>query len=324
MTEKPRKSPRDEPVGNSKKETQKISGQASRHFKSRLSSKKFLTVLKVVISAALIYFIFTKIDFAEVLEVIKKSNPFYLFLALVLFVLSKVLNAFRLNLYFHEIGAPLTHKSNLKLYLLGMFYNLFLPGGIGGDAYKGYLIQKKFQPGTKRVVSVLLLDRLSGMLLIFLYACALALLIETIVFERFFWLFAVAIPASVVVFWFLNKKLFPYVLNVFWGSVGYSALLQIAQLVAVVCILKALSIEGNTLAYLFIFLISSIVSVLPLTIGGIGSREVTFLYGAKWLGLVASASIAISMVFFLITAVVSLFGIFYHFKKPKLETEATQ
>ena len=285
---------------------------------------KLITAFKVVVSAALIYFIFTKIDFGDVVQVIKRSNPFYLFLALIFFVLSKVLNAFRLNLYFHEIGAPLTQKSNLKLYLLGMFYNLFLPGGIGGDAYKGYLIQKKFQPGTKRVVSVLLLDRLSGMLLIFIYACALALLVKTAVFEHFFWLFMIAIPISIAVFWFLNKKLFPYVLDVFWGSLGYSAILQAAQLVAVMCILKALAIEGNTLAYLFIFLISSIISVLPLTIGGIGSREVTFLYGAKWLGLEVSISIAISMVFFLITAVVSLLGIFHHFKKPKLETKTDQ
>ena len=31
-----------------------------------------------------------------------------------------------------------------------MFYNLFLPGGIGGDAYKGYVIQKKYKPAPKK------------------------------------------------------------------------------------------------------------------------------------------------------------------------------
>ncbi|UJH69306.1 lysylphosphatidylglycerol synthase transmembrane domain-containing protein [Allomuricauda sp. SCSIO 65647] len=286
--------------------------------------KKLLTALKIIISAALIYFIFTKIDFREVLVVIKRSKPLYLFWALFFFALSKVLNAFRLNLYFHEINAPLTQKSNLKLYLLGMFYNLFLPGGIGGDAYKGYLIQKKFRPGTKKVVSVLLLDRLSGMLLIFIYACLLALFLKATVFKGLYWLFALAIPIGIAVFWWLNKKMFPYVLNVFWGSFAYSAILQAAQLVAVLFILNALSIEGNTIAYLFIFLISSIVSVLPLTIGGIGSREVTFLYGAKWLALEAGTSIAISMVFFLITAFVSLLGMIYHLRKPQLETTTTQ
>ena len=104
--------------------------------------KLLTTALKTVISLFLIYFIFTKIDFREVLYVLKSANWMWLVAALLLFVLSKFLNALRLNLYFHAIGAPLTHLSNLKLYLLGMFYNLFLPGGIGGDAYKGYVIQK--------------------------------------------------------------------------------------------------------------------------------------------------------------------------------------
>lgn len=281
--------------------------------------KKLITALKIIVSAALIYFIFTKINLEDVVSTLKRSNPFYLILGVLLVVFSKVMAAFRLNLYFHEIGVKITQSSNLKLYLLGMFYNLFLPGGIGGDAYKGYVIQKEYKSGTKKVVSVLLLDRLSGMLLIFIYACIFSLLIKNGFFNDFNWLIVLAIPLSVVTFWLLLKKFFPYTLPIFWKSVGYSALVQLSQLVCILCILKSLSIDMATFEYLFVFLVSSIVSVIPLTIGGIGSREVTFLYGAKWLGLDASMSISISFVFFLITALISLFGIIYHFKKPKLE-----
>lgn len=282
--------------------------------------KKSITALKIIISAVLIYFIFTKIELKDVLQTLKKSAPLYLFLALLFFVLSKVLSAFRTNLYFHQIGAKITQLSNLKLYLLGMFYNLFLPGGIGGDAYKGYVIQKEYQPGTKKVVSSLLLDRLSGMLLLFVYACVLALLSKNGFFQSFYGLIVAAIPLSVVVFWFVNKTFFPTTLPVFWKSMGFSALVQLAQLVSVLFILKSLSVSLDTIDYLFVFLVSSIVSVIPLTIGGIGSREVTFLYGAEWLGLDASTSIGISFAFFLITALTSLFGVIYHFKKPKLES----
>ena len=282
--------------------------------------KKGITALKIIISAVLIYFIFTKIELKDVLQTLKKSDPLYLFLALLFFVLSKVLSAFRTNLYFHQIGAKISQLSNLKLYLLGMFYNLFLPGGIGGDAYKGYVIQKEYQPGTKKVVSSLLLDRLSGMLLLFVYACVLSLLSKNEFFQSFYGLIVAGIPLSVVVFWFVNKTFFSTTLPVFWKSVGFSALVQLAQLVSVLFILKSLSVRLDTIEYLFVFLVSSIVSVIPLTIGGIGSREVTFLYGAEWLGLDASTSIGISFAFFLITALTSLFGVIYHFKKPKLES----
>ncbi len=44
-----------------------------------------------------------------------------------------------------------------------MFYNLFLPGGIGGDGYKIYLLQKNYQTGTKKIFGAVLADRISGM-----------------------------------------------------------------------------------------------------------------------------------------------------------------
>ena len=281
--------------------------------------KHLTTALKTIISAALLYFIFTKIDLADVVGVLKKSEPLWLVMAVVLFVISKVLNSLRLNLYFHAIEVKLTQLSNLKLYLLGMFYNLFLPGGIGGDAYKGYVIQKQFNAGTKKVVGVLLLDRLSGMLLILIYALILGALLPNSILDGYRWLFWLAIPIGVLCFWVMNKVWFSYGLKIFWGSVGYSALLQAVQLLATVSIIRALHVDGDLLAYLFVFMVSSVVSVIPLTIGGIGSREVTFLYGAQWLGLDANTAIGISFTFFLITAFVSFFGIGYHFKKPKLE-----
>jgi uncharacterized membrane protein YbhN (UPF0104 family) len=200
-----------------------------------------------------------------------------------------------------------------------MFYNLFLPGGIGGDAYKGYVIKKKFEVDTKKVISILVLDRLSGLLVLFVYACTLALFLKNDHLRNFKLLLGSGILLSIVVFWFLNKKFFAYVLPIFWKSVSYSVFVQLAQLASVLLILKALGIAIHTIAYLFIFLVSSIVSVVPLTIGGIGSREVTFFYGATWLKLDESTSVGISMVFFLITALVSLFGVLYHFKKTDLE-----
>ncbi len=284
-----------------------------------MARKQLITLLKVLVSGGLLYFVFTKIPLADIMPVLRKAKPFYLFLALLFFIVSKVVAAARLNCYFHQIGIFLTQKSNLKLYLLGMFYNLFLPGGIGGDAYKGYVIKQRFETATKKVVAVLLLDRLSGLLLLLVYACLLGSAMDIPYLTDFKWALLLLPLLAVLVFWGLNKRFFKSTLPVFWPSFGFSALVQLAQLFAVYCILKALAISIHGVAYMFIFLISSIVSVIPLTIGGIGSRELTFLYGADFLGLQEDTSVAISLVFFLITAFVSLFGLVYHFKKPELE-----
>lgn len=280
--------------------------------------KKGITFLKIVFSVLLLYFVFNKIALREVFELIRTANPYFLILAALFFVGSKVFAALRLNLFIHALDIPLSHRSNFKLYLLGMFYNLFLPGGIGGDAYKGYVLKRKFQLKTKRIVAILLLDRLSGLLLIFQFACLFSLFLKQAIFENYQGILIAALLMSLVVFWFINKKYFSYVYSVFWKAVGYSFLVQGTQIISVIFILKSLRIAADSLAYLFIFLVSSIVSVLPLTIGGIGSREVVFYYGALWLGLEENASISISMLFFIITAFVSLLGIVYHFKKPSL------
>ncbi|MGB5693835.1 MAG: lysylphosphatidylglycerol synthase transmembrane domain-containing protein [Flavobacteriaceae bacterium] len=284
--------------------------------------KRLITLLKIVFSLLLIYFVFTKIQFSEVWEVLKRTKLQYLVGAIFLFVLSKIFAALRLNLYFHQIGISLTQRSNAQLYLLGMFYNLFLPGGIGGDAYKGYVIREKFEVPTKRVVATLLLDRLSGLLLLVNYACILGLLLSVPELQGFKWIFGLCIVLSLLIFWFLNKRYFAYLFPIYWPSLGYSALVQLSQILCALFILYSLNLEDHILSYIFIFLVSSVVAVLPLTIGGIGSREVVFFYGALWLSLDESGSLSMSILFFSITALVSFCGIYFHFKNPVLELKA--
>jgi len=281
-------------------------------------NKKATAAIKIIVSFLLIYFIFSKINLTEIKEILAKSSIGYLSIALSFFIISKAIAAFRLNLYFQQIQIPLTFKSNLQLYSLGMFYNLFLPGGIGGDAYKGYILKKNFKVKTKKVISVLVLDRLSGLLLLFIYACSLIIMLKFEFLYNYQWIAMVLIPLSVGIFWFLNKTFFKYVIPVYWKSLFLSALVQLAQLITIWFILLALDIKLEQLAYLLIFLVSSIIAVIPLTIGGIGSREVTFYYGSELLGLDSSISIGISLLFFIITALVSFSGIWFHFNKIKL------
>ncbi|WP_445381689.1 lysylphosphatidylglycerol synthase transmembrane domain-containing protein [Robiginitalea sp. IMCC43444] len=286
--------------------------------------KKGTTLLKFIFSALLLYLVFSQIPLRSVWEVLSQCSLLLLLPALLFFMLSKWVAALRLNRYFHQINTPLTHNANLRLYLLGMFYNLFLPGGIGGDAYKGYLLNKTFDSPTKKLVAVLLLDRISGMYLLFLYSGALLLFLAPEWLDGYQIWTVLLLVSSLGIYWVVHNKFFSYLQVVFWGSLGFSAVVQFSQLICVYFIFAALGLEEGLPIYLFVFLVSSIVAVLPFTIGGVGSRELVFYYGALWLELREDTAIAISLVFFLITALCSLLGIYYHFKKPvlSLTTEA--
>ena len=105
-------------------------------------SKTAGTVLKILISLAAMVYVFSKIEIKQVLHIATGSNFFLLFIAMTLFVISKTIAALRLNFFFRATGIFISELYNLRLYLLGIFYNLFLPGGIGGDGYKIYLLNR--------------------------------------------------------------------------------------------------------------------------------------------------------------------------------------
>ncbi|PKP50573.1 MAG: hypothetical protein CVT94_01120 [Bacteroidetes bacterium HGW-Bacteroidetes-11] len=278
-------------------------------------------ILKIALSVAALWYVFTKIDFQEVTSIFRNVNYSWLVAATLLFAISKVFSSFRLNLFFRNINAGLTEASNLRLYLLGMYYNLFLPGGIGGDGYKIYLLNKKYQIKAKKLFWAVFLDRVNGVLALFVLAMILALLIPIPLIYKYF--AAGLIPVSIITYyagihWFFKD--FKTSLN---KTNLYSLAVQMAQLVSAWFILYANNNQDQTLSYLFLFLISSIVATLPITIGGIGSREITFLFGAELMQLDIHQSIALSLLFYVITALVSLFGIYFSLNEKALELQLT-
>lgn len=258
------------------------------------------------------YLVFRKIDTAQLWEITKSIRGFWLIPAVLLFVLSKVFTALRLNLYFRNIGLLISEKLNFRLYLVGMFYNLFLPGGIGGDGYKIYLLNKQYKTSVKSLVQSALLDRLGGLVAIVFLLLVLILPVDLdLPFESeipWEWIVWISLVSTFPAFWLAQKFFFSKFLPSFWAANGYSILGQLAQLVSAWFILLSLGVTENILAYQLVFLLSSIVAVLPLTIGGVGARELVFVYAHTYVGIDEAAAVAFSLIFFLISAAVSLVG----------------
>lgn len=259
-----------------------------------------------------LFLVFRKIDTNQLWQITKTIHWFWLVPAILIFVLSKLFTAFRLNLYFKNIGLHISEKLNIKLYLIGMFYNLFLPGGIGGDGYKVYLLNKHFQTPVKSLVQASLLDRLGGLVAIIFLLLVLILPVDLALpfASQIPWEVLVGVAALLVVpvFWLMQKLLFKFFLPSFWKANGWSMAGQVAQLVCAWFILKSLGVTENFLAYQLVFLLSSIVAVLPLTIGGVGARELVFVYAHTYAGIDEAIAVAFSLLFFLVTAMVSLTG----------------
>lgn len=280
--------------------------------------KRFLKAFaKILISALAIYYVFTKIEIKDVLNILSSVNYFYLFIATIFFALSKVLSAYRLNYFFKPLDIKLDTISNLKLYLLGMYYNLFLPGGIGGDGYKVWILNKKYSTPVKYLFWAVLLDRINGMYILLLIALLMTPLLD--ISSTWIIISYILIPLSLLIFVIVNKTFFRKFYQSLVPATAYSFGVQLLQLLSAMFILFANDSFDGLSNYLFLFLISSIVAALPITIGGIGSREITFLFGAQVLNLDINLSIALSLLFYLITLIVSFFGVYYSINTKALD-----
>src|SRR6185295_709021 len=138
-------------------------GETATRSESKLS-KYIKLLLKIVVTIVCFWYISKKIDFNAAKNAFLKASWLWLSLAVFLLMLSKLFSAFRLNIYFRNIHIRLPEWRNTKLYWLGMFYNLFLPGSISGDAYKVVLLKKKYDSSYKKTSAAVLLDRFSGLL----------------------------------------------------------------------------------------------------------------------------------------------------------------
>ncbi len=291
---------------------------------SKINPKKLLkTLLQILVTSAALYLVLRKTDVAKLGDIIRNANPWYLLLALLFFNISKLINAVRLNRFFKAIGIELSMMYNLKLYYLGMFYNLFLPGGVGGDGYKIYVLQKNHGLKMVNVFHAVFWDRVSGIIaLIFLSLILLQPSSFALHFPQFVPYVWVVLIAIYPLAWLLNKLIYKQFIEVFTITSIESLLIQIAQVIAVFFILKALSQHTNTVDYLVIFLISTIATIIPITIGGAGAREITFFYLLGFIHLETNTGVALSLIFFAISAISSLAGILTRINHEKSIPEA--
>ena len=91
------------------------------------------------------------------------------------------------------------------------------------------------------------------------------------------------------------------------------------QVISIIFLLYALHFNGKFSPYLFIFLVSSLVAVIPFTMGGLGAREMVFLYGAQIFGIDQHYGVIISLLFYCISALVSLSGMYFVLNPKSLE-----
>ena len=234
--------------------------------------------------------------------------PFWAWMALLLFYFaSKLLSAIRSKRLLECIHFKTNTAFNLKLYAKGMFYNLLLPGGVGGDAWKVWFLSKKRNLPWKETAGAFLYERLSGMAAL-LGLGGLLLLPDLPEYRA---LILASILLALPLGWWLSQKLFSAFHSEFWVGNAQSVGVQLLQGLGFLVFAYGLSpTDLNVGLACGLFFLSSVASALPLSVGGIGAREVLFLWLGPQAGLLPQQAIAVSFGVTLAHILVSLPGAF--------------
>jgi uncharacterized membrane protein YbhN (UPF0104 family) len=183
------------------------------------------------------------------------------------------------------------------------------------------LLTKKYQVPYKKTTAAVLLDRFSGLIGLGLIGAVYSVFVLTNN------LYAGAIVAGAILatiaLYAVTRFYFKDFIPGFFPTLLLGILVQASQVICAYLIMAALGIPAHVTEYIFIFLVSSVVAVLPLTIGGLGIREVVFLEGSKYFELVQENSVIISILFYLITLMTSAWGLIYVFRDPLNEKKRT-
>ena len=263
-------------------------------FKIRLSSLQ-KTILVLSITIAIFYFIFTKIDFYSVIEVLSHANLFYLFIALLLIVIILLITAKRWQTILAMMSYNLRYKECFNL-IMGALPLTSITPSKSGDVIKAYYLRDKI-PASVTIGSVLterIFDVLT-LVLFFLLGMTFCKKYESasIAFVIFTFIIALFLLARASCEFHLpikrswNEKLQNIILatklvtkdkKAFSIILSSSLLIWFISVVQTLIFFYALGINVPLLFTMANIPIAIFIGLIPVTLGGMGTRDAAIIF----------------------------------------------
>ncbi len=291
--------------------------------------------LKILIAIGLFYYLFkTKVPVHEVIQNIKNLNMLYFVTIIILFFLFYLTFSIRWNFLLKAQGIQISEIRSYLYLLVSFFFNNFLPSGLGMDVIRSAYAGE--EGNFEKAFGASIMERILGMIgmmiigvfavfsgkseFIKLSILYLGLILLTILIYYFF--------TSLKVEWLKEKLLSIKLLNLgksireFYRAVkiykskrktiiigiAYSVLVQMVITLINYFIAKGLAIPVPFSALLAFIPIITIISLIPLTINGLGLRETAYVYFFSSIGIAESEAFSISLVYLAISVITSSIG----------------
>lgn len=118
-------------------------------------------IAKAAVSIATLGALVVHVDWRSLAPLFARLDPFWVLTALGVFWAAQVVSALRCVYVVHALGGTLDMPTALRAHFVGLWFNQFLPTGLGGDVVKAAILTEPLGAGV--AVRACILDRLSGL-----------------------------------------------------------------------------------------------------------------------------------------------------------------
>src|SRR6476646_4121144 len=123
--------------------------------------KTLLTVIQLLVTGALLYWVFHNPAVRSAMAIaIRDADYRWIVGAILTYFVVELAAMIRWQILLRVQGIELSTARIGALFLIGMFYNQFLPGGTGGDIVKTYLLWKETPDKKAGGLLAVLFDRM--------------------------------------------------------------------------------------------------------------------------------------------------------------------
>ncbi len=291
-----------------------------------------ILLAKIIVSAALLLLLATKIDLAAVLAALVMMPAWVFLVSLGFLLLQALLLAWRWHRVTKWMGSSLAIRPAVRLTFVGLFFNQTLPTSIGGDAIRIWGAYRVGVPLDAALSSVLI-ERSTGLASIALVvAISVLALPPEILGGPMRWMLLAPLPLAIVglavlaisdaipVQW-VSSNLAMHVATLARGlrriagsPAAVAELFTLGVLAAVVGITQTylvgsqIGIPLGLASYLVVVGGACLITVLPISIAGWGVREAAIVGLFSEMGIDAEKSLVVSVIFGLSLMIVACPG----------------
>jgi glycosyltransferase 2 family protein len=313
--------------------------------------KILVTVFQVAVTIALLYWVYHDPNRrAQMAEALRHARYSWVVIGILAYVIVEIAAAFRWHVLLKVQGIHLSFWRLSGLFLIGMFYNQFLPGGTGGDIIKSYYLLKETPDRKAGALLAVVFDRLIGLVaLIAITGTLIGLrydfLSQTPETRQLLWILLVVLGVSIVglltTFVITGFRLFHSLPLRFPGreklievsaayhlyarhwratlvAFGSSIVAHLATFATFLSVAYSLRANVKIVDFFAVMPIERTISAMPISFAGIGWREKVLqimLHGVC--GVPEATAILVGSLSFLIILICCLPGaVVYFFYKP--------